>query len=369
MSVHIRSGGVWTEFTGKPYLKVAGTWVDVNEIHTRRSGTWQQAFLYDVIPPDSPVITIEKVITDYTQDSKSKHGRHIKIGVKMPGVVNNTQIKRIRVLVSSTQQPATQYETSTYISNSDDDWPDEPWSEYEYNGFGGSSLNRNTSNEFYKQWTRNPTAETIIEGGKTYYFSAWSEDFSGNWSAGVFASIFIEKNFTDTDQISKEARFKANGAGSWKSDAFTAGSPTQASTPRSRGLFFYGAQLANNVGTAGPAAIKSAQIMLHRKNDTGKDQANVYLFWHAYGNNGDIGASLNQNESTKLGTIAKGETKWFKIPETMWPNIVNKTLKGFGLDSKDPASDGAVDKDYSQMKSVADAVRTGEVHLTWVEKP
>ena len=364
MTIHFKIGGTWTQ-VNRVYIKDANIWKPSNSVWIKSGGTWQEAFHYDVTPPAPPILTLELIETTYTEDKVDKDGRHIKVSVREPGG-QNSQLKRIRVLTTyNGGMPTTQY-GGTYISQPADAYPNEPWSDYHFNGFGQSSATKDTTVDRSKSYPRNSTSSTNLAAG-TYYFAAWSEDLYGNWSTGVFSSINVPKK-GGSDVLVKEARFQATSTGSYTNAGFVSGDLVQQNSPRSQGLYLYGNQIHNQIGSQGTPTIKSAQIFLDRRNDSGSGNANVYLFWHAYASASDIGSSLTRNEITDLGQIAKGETKWFDIPSTYYDNLVSG-LYGFGLAFKDPAKASASASDYSVMKKIGDAPRSGEVHVVWTEKP
>jgi hypothetical protein len=73
------------------------------------------------------------------------------------------------------------------------------------------------------------------------------------------------------------------------------------------------------------------------------------------------------HDTTKLGLIAKGETKAFTLPAAFYDNL-NTQIHGMGLFWKDPVKAAAFPEDYSKVVSTGEALRCGEVHVTWEEK-
>ena len=368
MSIHYKVNGEWVT-VDRPYYKTGGVWTPMTGVYRKDAGVWKESYVFDNTPPAPPVLALELVDTTYWENGNQKSGRHLRVGAKSAGGAHDPKLKRIRVLSTyNGASPTTQY-GGTYTTGADETYPDEPWSDRQFNGFNGSDPTRDSSVMRYKQWPRNANASTNMAEGR-YYFAAWAEDLNGNWSNGVFNSIVVPKKGVDgANTISKEARFQVTNTGSWSKGAFTSGVATQSGNPVSTGYFFYNGQLQNQIGKDGAPTIKSAQIFLHRKNDDGRANANVYLFWHNYGGPSAIpGTGPDKHEVTLIGQIAKGESKWFDIPAAYWPNL-NKDIKGFGLNYKDPVKAAAADNDYSVMKSMADAVRTAEVHVVWTEKP
>ena len=132
-------------------------------------------------------------------------------------------------------------------------------------------------------------------------------------------------------------------------------------------------QFTDSIGaqTAGNEHIKvtNSQIYVIRGDDDGQANANVYLFWTTYDQVSTLpakGQAITRNEITKLGTLAKGQAKWFDLPDKYNDNL-NKSIKGLGLDGKDPAKATSYPDDYSTVTSTATNLRCGEVHIVWQE--
>lgn len=370
MSVHYKTGGAWVE-ADQVYVKVQGIWVEARQVHNKISGSWVKVHEYDSTPPDPPVISLEVIDTEYTENSVEKSGRYIKLGIRTPPASHDSKLKRVRVLTTyNNAAPTTQFGGTYTAPQSDADWPDEPWSDWHYNGYGSGKSHPDSSQYNYKQWPRNATQQSNLAEGR-YYFSAWAEDKSGNWSAGTHTFIDLPKKSVESaNVIRKEARIRANTAGSWVDGAFVSGQLEQRyANPKSRGFYFYGNEITNVIGDQGTPTIKGAQIFLIRGDDSGKPSANVYLFWHTETTSSGLSSQPTRHEATKIGTIAKGEAKWFTIPESMWPNLEADDIKGFGLDHINPVMASGFPEDYSVIKSTGEQARSGEVHLVWVERP
>lgn len=376
MSLHKKTDdGTWVKAT-RPYVKRGGVWTGCMEAWVKVAGKWEKAFDFDTTPPDPPEITVNIVEDFNTVDGKKKlHSRWLRIGVRTPNVQNDEDIKLVRVLTTyGGKAPTTQF-GGWYTSESDRDYPGEPWSEWRYNEHGPHN---DTSKLDYKQWPRNSTHGDICEGNKDYFFSGWTLDDSGNWSAVTPVKIHVPKDTVDVPNvIVKEARFQANSSGSWRGDGFHSGNLIQRNNPRSRGLWFYGNQINDSVGqqTSGDekVTVRSAQIFVSRMgpaNDNGSANANIYLFWTPYGTVASLpgpNGSLTMHEPTKIGELAKGQAKWFKIPESFYGDL-NKNINGMGLDWKAPNKAGAAPNDYSAVVNVAQNQRCGELHVVWEEE-
>lgn len=374
MTLHYKIGGVWTQ-VDRPYLKNGNVWVPVNEVWVKSAGTWQQSYEYDITPSDPPTVSLEVVETEYWDNldglRQLKSGRHIKVGIRTPGIAHDTDLQFIRVLTNQADDspPSTQY-GATKLNGAQDGYPDEPWSDFSYNGFNNSNLTKDSSVYHYKTYPRNAGEDAALEA-KTYYFTAWSKDNAGNWSDATAAAIVVPKKVVDGTNIKvKEVTFQVSGTGTITADGFTAGRLIQAERPEiSRGIYLYGHQFTDNIGQQGPAVIKGAQIQIHRRADAGEPMANVYLWWHDYHNSDAIPvwADIDRNNVTLLGTIGKGDTKWFPLPDTHKTHLIAGDIKGFGLNQKDQSSAVGTAADFSVMKSMDDNLRTGQLHVVWTE--
>jgi hypothetical protein len=367
--VYQKISGVWTPAT-KIYVNRSGIQTLVKAAYVKRSGSWVQAFDYDVLPPNPPEISLEIIESDFGSGVLGVKTRYIKVGVRLPGSSNDPDARLTRVLTDyNGAAPTTQF-GGTYTSGSDSTYPTEPWSEWRYNSYGPHN---DTSVFKYKAWPRNAGSGTYLAGDKTYHFTGWALDNSGNWSIANAASIHIPKDGVDTNNVvTKEARFQPNSSGSWKPSTagFVTGDLTQAKAPKSMGVWLYGNQITDSVG--GTATIKSAQIFVQRTNDSGQASANVYLFWTDTGTVGAMPApnttDINKSNTTKLGVLAKGQSKWFDIPSSFYAHM-NSDIKGMGLHWKDPVKADAMPDDYSVVTGTATNLRSGEVHVVWEETP
>ena len=368
MSVHFKVSGAW-KTVERPYTRYNGTWAPAKDVYVRRGGVWVRAYEYDVVPPSTPMLSLEVVETTYTEGGTKKTGRHIKVGVRSSKGTQDTDLRRIRVLTTyQGKQPTTQY-GGTYVAQPADNFEGEPWSDFQYNGYSGSLKSKPTNEFQYKRWPRNATNSNTLKGGETHYFSAWAEDMNGNWSTGVHAQITVPKLGVDAPNIKvKEGRFQVFSTGSFTGGEFKGGQPIQRGNPASRGLFIYGNQVVGAIGSEGVAKIRSAQVLLKRDDDNGAPSANVYLAWSEKGSVAAINdGGPEQKGGVKIGELKKGESKWFPLPEAFRTELRNN-LRSLVLLNKDPNKASAFADDFSVMKSAAENARSGELHVVWEEE-
>lgn len=378
MGLYYKINGTWTEVK-RPWVRRGDAWRPSDDVWIKRGGAWTKFFEYDVQPPPPPVLQLDLVETERVIQSVGgngqgrlelvDYGRYIKVSCRMPYAVPD--LKRIRILTNyNGKAPTTQY-GGTYVPQPDDNYPNEPWSEYHFHGFGSSGQNRDETEWRMKTWPRNADNKSDLKGPEEYFFTAWAEDFAGNWSVGNAASIKVpKKNVEGTDAVVREARFQPLNAGTVANDGFRTGTLQQQGNPRTRGVWFYGNQF-NLVGQRGKPAVKMAQIFVQRMNDDGRENANIYLFWHTMGGSGSVPSNgdITMRNSQKIGTLTKGQAKWLKMPNAFLTALEGNEIKGFGLAHKDAEKATYSAADFSVVRSLADSIRSGEVHVVWNEKP
>jgi hypothetical protein len=171
MTIYTKDGGVWKAAT--PYLKKNGTWTEPTQVWTKDAGIWKLVYQADTTPPPVPTLTLAFI-----------DNRYLNVSVK-PATSAVADLDKVRVLVSNTGYPATPF-SSGYVSEADVTYPNEPWSDFLFNATGAHS---DTTATYMKEWPLNPGSTRALTGGATYYFSAFSVDKRGNWSAGAFAQF------------------------------------------------------------------------------------------------------------------------------------------------------------------------------------
>jgi hypothetical protein len=170
----------------------------------------------------------------------------------------------------------------------------------------------------FKEYPPQASAATNIASG-LYYFSAWSQDFEGNWSSGVNHSINMPKAGVQARNIIiKEANFQPKEAGSTDSGGvnYTVGDVTARDSPRSNGVWFHGNQFSSSIGFQGNPTVKNARIRIARAaSDGGQNVANVRLFHH---NQYEFVSPFTDfDDATIVGTLTRGETKVVRHPRSM----------------------------------------------------
>jgi hypothetical protein len=354
---YIKIDGAWTPVK-RPYVKVGNIWKPVKKRFHKEAGQWAEEWAFDTTPPNPPELSLQLI--------PASNPRYIRVGARLPGTVHDSGLRRIKVHAARSSGILSTQFGSGMITGNDASYPKEDWSNWWYNDAhpGGTSDHGNSHEYDYKEYPVNPTDATNLPGGQRYYFAAWAEDLEGNWSIGTFANIWMPKQGVSTERkVLKEANVEANRAGylNGSGDTFTEGDLVVSSNPVSNGIWFHGGKFTNSVGLDGPPTITSARIRVSRGNDAGQPTANVRLFWHSKADPTQLPIPYTeQMDPTVVGTINKGETKWFDIPQAWWSKF-NTQIRGFGLKQ----SSGA--QDYLVANSLATDLRSGAVHLVWEE--
>jgi len=354
MTVYTNIDGTWTT-VARPYVYRQGISAPVKQVWVKRSGVWTIAFDYDVTPPAPPELTLSVI-----------DGRYIMVGVRGTGSTHDPEMAMIRTMVGGTAGYPTSQFGSGYIGGADVTYPTEPWSEVRYNGYGGGT--HNTTSLIKKEYPLNVGSKYDLPGGKHYYFQSWAMDLHGNWSMGTAAQIYMPKT-GDSNVVVKHGRFNPIADGNLR-----AGVVYEEPLTVQNGqdvAFFYGGAMAQSMRQNQPVVdITSAQILLYRKNDDGPAVSNVYLFWHNEDWMTWAGGDIHQ--ITYVGQIAKGQAKWFAIPDNIKSHLADESARGIGLYYKDPNKPQANPEDYLQLYSFDDETGgtvTGMIDLVWTEKP
>jgi len=364
VGVYVKSSGGWIQKTGRPHLKVNGQWMPVKEGHVKQAGVWTEFYNYDVTPPQAPQLELTEVNPQYNYGGALRLGRYINV-TTAPAVVDDT-IKRILVLVSTSYQPSSPFDAPSFISIPGAEAPGEPWSELGYNGYLTS---RPLTGVSTKRFTANQADSSVLPGG-TYYVSAWAQDWAGNWSDGTYDSITLTNAFDVTQTTSHVYNGRATSGGTYQASTnnYSQGDMDWTASPVRNAVWFYGTQFANAIASAPiNATITSMKVYLHRKAvDKGPQASNLYLTAHGFNSGAEIEAAHGffLLGASHIGTLAKGEGKWFDVPASMYSSIITGGA-GLALVARTP---GMTSFSQGTLNSVSTAVRQGEIQMTWTSE-
>ena len=176
MTTYIKDAGVWKQ----AFPNVKNTvWDEASQVWVKDSGIWKLAHQRDITPPAAPSVTLSLV-----------SGRYVSVAVKASELaLSGADYDRTLVLINQGKgYPATP-QSSGFVSTPDATYPFEPWSEWQFNR--GSAAHPSVIATITKEWPPNPTASTQLPGGGYVYLGAWTRDFRGNWSSGVFKQVWV----------------------------------------------------------------------------------------------------------------------------------------------------------------------------------
>jgi hypothetical protein len=377
MTAYVKRNGIWVAVKDM-YIKDSGVWVQSEEGYFRQGIDWDLVHTKPGLPPPGPVLSL--------QDKKTISGiaaskRYIEVGIRHPSSGDSTALRRVRVLISSTSQPSTQF-GSGFIDSPAISYKNEPWSDWYYDAYvdeGGTSRpdTHGSSNAFtYKEY--NPGWDPSLAGNKTYYVSAWCQNTDDQWSVGTFDSIFLPSQFGTSQPIYKKMVVNPNAvrgiaynttAGAWEPVSNEDESQDDVITQVNRGgIVWYGNKVISPIPSG--ADITKARVRISRRNDTYNATANIYARWH-----NEVSDDLetvfvddivnSSSEIALLGTINKGETKWFNLPSAWHDNLAG----GFrGLVITRNTSGGST-ADHHWLYGVLNSTRAFELEVEWTENP
>lgn len=368
MPVYINDNGTWKQTT-RPFIKrSSGNWSPAMEMWIKDGGVWKEGFHYDVTAPPGPELSL-------TVQKNSKGGQYLLVGTRLTPATNYADVALIRILVgkkgSTGTYPASPTD-ATYIRSADTNYPKEPWSDWYYNDYKSAYSHPDTSVLSIKHYPQTGW-QTSDLAPDTYRFAAWSMDFYGNWSARTILATGVPKT-GDPKQVNKRAYFQASQSGTYNltsAGSWTPGNLQQSGGPGLRataGVFYYGNALKDSIGQNGPATIRDVQIRLNRINDNGPTNANIYL---AMATETSPGSSTGRDTSIyKLGTLAKGQAKWFTVPSALYSWMAANEPGAMILWYQDPNKAQANSDDFSVIEGINPNESTriqGQLSIGWSE--
>lgn len=370
MTLHVNQDGTWQE-AERAYVRRNGLWKPVRQAWVKRSGVWEKAFEFDNTPPSIPILSVQS----------EPQLRWLRISAKSPEASNQEEIAAMRVMISRKGYPANHL-SGWYATTPDNNYPWEPWSDWYFNGmkinrYGSvsesSQYHANTAVDYWKEFPINPTWQTQIERGVTFYMRAWAFDRFGNVSDFSQNSFTVPKHDVDS-RLSRSARFTPTESGTW---TFTPPSTNEYdsnvlrvdSEPTRRVVFYYGNQIRDRIGTdPNKIDIWTMAVKLSRPaDDIGAQTANISMFWHSDAvpmSQEDVNEAVFTNV-----TLSKGETKWVAVPEQYYGDLISNDIKGIGLFERIPANAGSLPTDrYTLRGQDPDTLVhfSGEMWIKWV---
>lgn len=373
----VKRNGIWVN-ASDIYVRRSGVWTLVQQGYVKINGVWTLGHAKAPAPLAPPVLSLQVIRDSYATNIPGGQVNHvyqyIKVGARFPTGSNEPSLRRIRVLYGGTSNALTNQFGDTFVSEPTNGYPNEAFSEWYFNvdpvnesGVAFPNAARDDSSiETFKNYPVNATVtHDNLPGNNQYYFGAWCLDQYGQWSAGTFSNIFVPKPTSDlSTDVKKEAFFYPIASGSITGSTYTEGDLiTRPAGPTQWGVWYFGNQITNSVGSGGAPTITTAKVRITRADDAGQATGNVYAFWHTHGPLGEIVPTGDRMNITLIGTIAKGQTKVFDLPSSFNAHY-NTEVKGLGLAYNTGANNAS---DYITVIGSSSDYRSGELHLTWTE--
>lgn len=362
MVIYLKQDGAWTPTT-RAYLKRNGVWNPATEVYFKDT-TWKKANEWDKVPPPSPLLQLEV-------NADASDRQWVKVSVQLPGAHNtDCALIRVNAVGTSTTYPSAPTGAG-YVSAPWQSFPNEPWSDYYYNGYKvGTTKDHDSTAEFVaKTYPNNRKATDDLKPG-TYRFMAWSMDFDGNWSAGVPGFITVPDKGNPT-LVNRTARFEPHTSGTWRGTgpAWTEGNAYVSNPTGSSyevGAFYYGNLIPDVVGNVGTIVPKSAQIRITRLNDNGAPTANVYARPSEVSTPGGVRDDY-WADPVKIGQVSKGQSVWLPLPLTWFNKTNGNKMRSIHLTPTDTTATGY--GVYQGVNQVEGQWIYGSIQLNWQEGP
>lgn len=318
MTWYGKQSGQWA-VVYDPQVRTSLAWNKIQEGWTRQNGIWQRFFYRDNTPAQAPSVSL--VVGDASIQ--------VVVTIDVPGPQPPTRYLTLKVKESTT--PAASDGTLlTPLAHVDFD----PTVGYTYTW-------DIVPREGYTYWAA-ATLFTVYdipsnEVTATYDVlpaSAYHQDYLDAVGGGSYA-IAMNPNWYDNDII-------------------------QGGNVPSQGCWFYGEHLTKLFGHT--VTKMRIQIIRRNTNHGVAGDANVRLGHHD-NKNQPLG-DPNVREDTKVGTLKRGEKKWFDVP-TDWLTAYhnnNTNFRGFGVFS---TVTGLVNNDFFISPKIADQPDNGRLYVEW----
>lgn len=335
--------GVWVN--GLPMVKASSGWLNGKLVYEKTgTSTWTLRWSRDTTPPALPGMTLTGGTTT----------NPITVQITAPSAADTV---RVRVKVSTTSFPTNVNSTTDgqYYAVQD---AGEAWSDWKV-----------TPSQVRTKLFFPPklTPKQNLKAGTTYYFTAWAQDSSLNWSAARNVSFkcptptappptLVKKTayITTTDSASYSAQYD-----NWRTDSNYV---YQAGAQDWRGLWFYSTKIKTILAKA--TSVEKMQVYVQRVNtDHGVGgAANVRLVAHKYASQPTADPIGNMTGNNLVGTLSRGQGKWLDVPSGWWDEFKTGTYKGLGLRF---GTTSYTDNDY--MYAYGAGTNSGKIYIEWWE--
>lgn len=332
---------LWVE--GEPYARSTSGWKKGSAYYQKNGTVWVKLWEKDVTPPLAPTIT------SLTYSNTTKY---VTIKVKTDSSVDIKSLDVRRSIYA--------YPTGTTTSSE---------------SFPGNTKTvvRDTEYTFNVPFTKTNV---------TFYYSVFAFDADGNRSVRAIKSIFVPtpvvptsppppdkvvtqpKPGTTTQPTSPaptvyKAVIKTTGSRSWTSDYDKwYANVYQGGLNDYKGCWFYSTRLTNVTKVARKIRKMTIRITRSSSQNGVPGEANVWLMMH---DRTSASGTPSFFPRVKIGTLGRGETHTFAVPQSFWDNLQRQTKwKGFGLRGGNIAY---TSPDY--LVAYGYGTRSGEIYIEY----
>lgn len=369
MAAWIKTGGVWTR-AKDIRNKQAGSWTpSAKAVYYKANGTWSMVHNNEIPPLDN--VFLDVVNEAGTKGTVASRWRFMRVRARLTDTSDNPDLKLIRVLASTNgfqSGPNGQGYQSEKVDG-------QPWSDFDF-------TTNDSSVDLLKNYPPNSSQDggDVMPAGRVVYFTAFAQDVRGNWGAPVTRQLTVGNDFSESGKRFFEARFTPQGISTLHAAPVGSESPWTTNTldtgfgynnDKTNTFFFYGGDIIQALGEVGTPAAAQMQIYLRRSaTDAGPaGAADVYLGVHNFGYTDDNLTNLtrvNDTDTRYLGTLLKGEGKWFNVGQGTMDLLVTSPNRGVYTVVPTAYVDTPLTSKYSLAKPEF-VPNQGEISLTWTE--
>lgn len=377
MVAYVRRKGVWTKTKDIRYKSADFNWANsVKRVYHKQGGVWTYVHNNEIPPINNVQLNLE-VNAGQTKNARgdvTNQWRFFQVRTRLSELSDNPDLQSILVLVSANGFPTSPF-SQGYYDEPSVTYPEEPWSVF---GF----LDYDSSTDKLKNfWPgASQSAGTVMPGGKTFYVTAFARSIRGHYGSAVTRQITLPNNFGDDDRRFFEARFTPIDWATRHYAPVGTESPWSKTTldtgigynnGQSETFFFYGGQILQALGTVSAPSINTMQIYLQRSaaNIGPAGAADVRLAVHNFGVVDDDVSDLiktTDDATMYLGSLLKGEGKWFTVPHDTAAILQDSPYRGVSLHI-DAAFASTPLNAQIRLEKPEFAPRQGELSITWTE--
>ncbi len=329
--------GVWAPV--QPNVRASVGWLPASFVKQKTGvSTWTTIWQRDTVAPGTPVLALAWV------------SGALRVTATAPADVDLTNLV---VKISTSAYPVNPRANDSDYVQTLYSTTNKPWSQWD----------AVPSQVLVRSYPPPPLAAP--KSGSTLYVTAWAEDSSFNFSGAATASLKVPVVVPPPTVVNKSAYITTTNSGSysdtgnyWRTDnnyVYQGGADW-------RGLWFYGTKIRTALANANK--ITKMQIEIGRANTAHgvSGGANVRLVTHDLSSQPAGDPISRLTSSAFLGTLSRGQYKWFDVPSSAWPTFVSGAKLGFGLRYNDTSY-----TDPNYMYAYGTGTNSGRVYIEWQE--